>query len=319
MLKHVASLCIGIMLIITALYYASIPKQATAAHALLSTTPSQIYGTNLGLYDTNDQVVDDPATQQFLRNAHVSVIRIPYRASLGDSYYVKALQAIQSIGAIPLVIVNGPKHANPLADDLHILPLVQSVFGSGTVWIEYGNESDLGGINAAQYTASWNAVIPQLKAMAPTYKFIGPVLASFNAGYLKTFDSTANPRPDANSWHEYACAASNSNQQCMDNVAKWTTHIQTAANIAQQATGAAIPSMITEWNLDPFRDSRFGDSAFVQEWTSLALQTLAMNTSNGLVAATQYCVTNNGQYRLLDATNTPTPQGAVFFQALQAA
>ncbi len=318
MLKHVASLCVGLLLVVTALNYAAVPRQTTAAHASLSSTPSQIYGTNLGLYDTNDQVVNNLATQQFLRDARVPVIRIPYRASLGDDYYVKALRAVQSIGAIPLVIVNGPKHANPLADDLHILPLVQSVFGSGTVWIEYGNESDLGNINAAQYTASWNSVIPQLKAMAPSYKFIGPVLASFNASYLSTFDSTANPRPDANSWHDYACSASNTNQQCLDNLAKWTTHIQMAAQISQQATGTAIPSMITEWNLDPFRDSRFSDSTFMRTWTSLALQTLAMNTSNGLVAATQYCATNNGQYRLLDATNTPTPQGGVFFQALQA-
>jgi hypothetical protein len=164
-----------------------------------------IYGVNLSLYDTNDQIVNTDTTQQLLRQKRVPIIRMPFRFELPDAYELRALRAIKAIGAIPLAILYGPTDPNGLADDRHLISQLQSVFGNDTVYVEYGNEADLAGVDVSRYTESWNATIPQLKAMAPTYKFIGPVNFEYNPAYIATFDKYAKPRPDLNSWHEYVC------------------------------------------------------------------------------------------------------------------
>lgn len=316
--KRAAAIGVGLLLIVAVVLVTMthLPKPTTTSHY---TPPSSslIYGTNLGLYDTSDQVVNDLATQQLLRDAHVPMIRMPFRKTLDDIYQVRALRAIQYIGAVPVVIIFGPSDPNALADDTRLLALVREVFGKGTVYVEFGNESNVDHISASQYAAVWNSVIPELKATSPTYKFIGPALSVFDATYLTAFDSMAKPRPDANTWHEYACYPPSSNQECLDGIADWTIHIQTAFKVSKEATGAAIPSMVTEWNLDASEDGRFNDSVFIRAWTARALQTLAADRNSGLTAAIQYCVTNNTQYSLLDARNKPTPQGSVFLQALR--
>lgn len=317
--KRGAAIGLGLLLIVAVVIVTvtHLPKPATTSHRA-PPSPSMIYGTNLGLYDTSDQVVNELATQQLLRGAHIPMIRMPFRHTLDDIYEVRALRAIQYIGAVPVVIIDGPSDPNALADDMRLLALVREVFGQETVYVEFGNESNVELISASKYAAAWNSVIPALKASSPTYRFIGPALSVFDAAYLSAFDSIANPLPDANSWHEYACYPPSSNQACMDSLADWTAHIQTASKISKETTGATIPSMITEWNLDASEDSRFNDSAFMRAWTARALQTLAANQGNGLLAALQYCVTNNAQYSLLDAENNPSPQGGVFMQAMRA-
>lgn len=318
--KHAAAVGVGLLSIVAIVIVtiAHLPKQMTTSNHQLPASSSLIYGTNLGLYDTSDQVVNDFATQQILRDAHIPIIRMPFRDTLDDVYHVRALRAIQYIGAIPLVIIYGPKDPNALADDKHLLALVHAVFGNGMVYVEFGNESNVDHIDVSQYSAAWNTVIPKLKAMSPTYKFIGPALSVFDASYLASFDSMAKPRPDANTWHEYACYPTSSNQECMDSTADWSNHIQTAYKIAKEAAGVAIPSIVTEWNLDASEDRRFNDSTYMRAWTSRALQTLSANKGSDLTAALQYCVTNNIQYSLLDAGNKPTPEGGAFFQTLRA-
>lgn len=317
--KRIAAVIVGVAVLIVVIFVsiAHIPKSVPTTRHALPARHSMIYGTNLGLYDANDQMLNNSTTQQLLKNARVPIIRMPFRTTLDDVYEVEALRAIQYIGAVPLVIVYGPYDANALADDMHILDLVHRVFGDETVYIEFGNESNVEHIDAHQYAASWSTVIPALKAKEPTYKYIGPALSVFDANYLSTFDSEANPRPDANTWHEYACYPTSTNQECLDNTASWSTHLEIAKEASQAHAGYVIPAMITEWNLDASRDTRFTDSAFMRTWTTRALQTLASGSDQGLVAALQYCVTNNDQYRLLDAENALTPQGDVFFHALQ--
>ncbi len=82
---------------------------------------------------------------------------------------------------------------------------MNSIFGSSVVYYEYGNESDLNGVNQNTYTSSWNTAVPQLKALARNGKFIGPVNYQYNNTYLRYFLQNANPRPDAVSWHMYTC------------------------------------------------------------------------------------------------------------------
>jgi len=277
------------------------------------------YGTNLSLYDTSDDVVNEVTVQALLRIYGVPIIRIPFRSTLSDAYEIQAMRAVRAVGSVPLVIVHGPTDPNALADDAHIISLVKNVFGDGTVYVEYGNESELAGVSAQAYAASWNSVVACLKIMAPTYKFIGPANSFFNPDYVATFDRLANPRPDFNSWHEYACANFDSNDACMRYLNNWTAHIKSINKAVHAAIGETIPIMITEWNLDDRPDPRYHDAAFIQAWMTAALHVLAQNRSNGLYAAMQYCVTNNPDFGLINSAGFFTPAGQAFFQALHQA
>ncbi len=299
---------------------ASASGSASGSHAYEpAPSGSLTYGVNLAMYDTSDEVVNDPSTQAVMRSYGVPIIRMPFRSTLSDAYETQAMQAIRAIGALPLVIVHGPTDKNALADDVHILRLVQRVFGASTVYVEFGNEPELAGISATAYAASWNTVIACLKSLAPTYKYIGPVNAFYDPQYVTTFDQLARPRPDFNSWHEYACATFESNDACMSHLNGWSSHITGMSQAVHAAIGVTIPMMLTEWNLDDQPDPRYHDPVFIQSWTSAALSVLAANRANGLYAAMQYCVTNNPSFNLIDSSGAFTPAGEAFFGALRQA
>lgn len=293
----------------------TIPKSRTGATRPQS---SLTLGTNLALYDTNDQVVNNPATQRLLKVAAIPIIRMPFRFFVPDEYELQALRAIQRIGAIPLVIIHGPTDPNALANDRHAIALVQRVFGASTVYVEFGNEADLAGVTVWTYINAWNAVIPELKELAPTYKFVGPANFQADPIYVATFDKHANPRPAANTWHEYACQPSDTDDYCLAHISDWSVHIRNINKAVRAAIGVTLPLMMTEWNLDAEHEARYANSSFMRAWTARALRELAANISNGLLAAMQYCVTNNGGFDLIDENNTLTPQGQVFIQALRA-
>lgn len=278
-----------------------------------------VYGVNLAMYDTTDNVVNERSVQALLRTYQVPVIRMPFRPTLTDAYETQALQAIRDIGALPLVIIHGPTDSSVLTDDMHIITLVRNVFGDSAVYVEYGNESELDGVSAEEYAASWNRVVPCLKSIAPQYQFIGPAASFFNPSYITRFDQLAQPRPDFNSWHEYACSSLDNDDMCMTNVKKWKDHIAAMEKATTAAIGVRIPIMLTEWNLDGYSDARFSNSAFMHSWMSVALDTLAASRADGLYAAMQYCVTNNPNLSLIDSANAFTPAGQEFFNALKQA
>jgi hypothetical protein len=289
------------------------------SHAASTPAPhptALLYGANMALFDGHDQVLLNAGTQQLLKQQGMRIIRMPFRSSLPDSVEVQAMRAIKNIGAAPLIIVRGAVDANVTQDDLHEIQLAQSVFGSSVVYVEFGNEEDLAGINVTKYTAAWNVTVPKLKAIAPTYKFIGPVNFQYNPSYIATFDKNASPRPDFNSWHEYVCNTSESDSYCLTHIANWSTHVLLTNQAVQAAIGTTLPIMITEWNLDPQQDPRYSNSAFMRQWTQAALNMLSANTAYGVVAATQYCATNNQGFNLIDGSNQPTAQGQTLFAAL---
>jgi hypothetical protein len=290
----------------------------TRTFAELAAAPPSplIYGTNMALFDTHDQIVNNAATQQLLTRQHMAVVRMPFRSNLADATELQALRAIKAIGAAPLVIVHGATDGNALADDTHLIGLAQSVFGAGTVYVEFGNEEDLAGVDVTRYTSAWNAVIPHLKALAPSYKYVGPVNFQYNPTYVATFDKNAAPRPDFNSWHEYVCNTGQSDSYCQAHITNWNTHVQLTNSAVQTAIGTTLPFMITEWNLDPQQDPRYGNASFMRQWTTTALQTMAANAANGLFAAMQYCATNNAGFNLIDGSSAPTTEGQVLFQQL---
>ena len=217
-----------------------------------------LFGTNLSLYDSNDQVLQSAATRTALANMHFRIIRMPVRPTLSNVVEIQAAQAIKSIGAYALVSLRGAVDANVLADDTRIINDMNSVYDQTVVFYEYGNEEDLLGVNVANYTASWNAIVPQLKRIALNGHFIGPVNYHYDLAYLTTFLQQANPRPDEISWHEYTCDDASDNTTCIANINSWTTHINDARNAMLATLHTALPIMITEWNYAPMPKTMMG-------------------------------------------------------------
>lgn len=267
-----------------------------------------LFGTNLSLYDSNDQVLQSASTRSQLAQMHFRIIRMPVRPTLSNTTEIQAAQAIRSMGAYALVVLRGAVDNNVLADDIRIIQDMNSVYGRFTVFYEYGNEEDLLGVDVNHYIASWNAIVPQLKRIAFNGQFIGPVNYQYDQNYLATFLQHANPRPDDVSWHEYTCGASDSTATCLSNLDHWTNHIANARATMQATLNKVLPIMITEWNYAPnaqSNDGKINDDNFMSTWTTQALQTLA---ANRIFASMQYTSTNS-IYALVHNDGTLSIQG----------
>src|ERR1700736_1160011 len=187
-----------------------------------------LFGTNLGLFTADDQVVTSATTRALMQQIHIRIVRIPLRRNLQNALEVQAEQAVKSIGAIPLVVLNGLRNPNALADDTRMIQNSNSVFGDSLVYYEFGNEDDYNGITISRYTQGWNTLIPQFKRLARNGKFIGPVSYQYSHDNLSTFLQGANPRPDAISWHEYSCSYKDPAATCLAQLDQWGTHITDA-------------------------------------------------------------------------------------------
>ena len=267
-----------------------------------------LFGTNMSLYDNSDQLLNSPQTQAQLQHLHMRIIRMPVRSSLSNETEIQAAEAIRNVQAIPLVVLRGAVDGHVLEDDTLIVKDMNAVFGTGLVYYEYGNEEDLLGVNATNFVASWNAIVPQLKRIALHGQFIGPVISQYDRDYLSTFLQQAHPRPDAISWHEYTCDDSWSNDLCIARIDHWTNHIQDARQAMMMTIHTTLPIMITEWNYAPNAkdgDGKINDSSFMTTWTTKALATLA---ANHVFASMQYTCTNS-IYALVYGNNTLSAQG----------
>ncbi len=176
-----------------------------------------IFGTNMSLFASasTDQRLDSPATQKALQQIHVQIIRMPVRPGIPEELEIKAAKAIKQIGAVPLVILNGPLVSDPLSVDRRIVQDMKQIFGNETVYYEFGNEEDLQGVSTQRYVTSWNTIIPQLKHLSPGAHFIGPVNYKYSRGNLTAFLQQAQPRPDEVSWHEYVCGSRSQPAPCI--------------------------------------------------------------------------------------------------------
>ncbi len=260
-----------------------------------------IFGTNMALFhDYDEPILTSEATRQQLKNVGVRVIRMPTRTSLKPETEVKAAQAIKEIGAVPLVVINGPEFkGGPLLEsDQNTLNLLMPVFGNEPVYFEFGNESDLNGVNAQQYATAWNQVIPALKEMFPNARFIAPDNYQFTRRYLKTFLQLADPRPDGVSWHEYTCSVNWTAAFCLSILDTWPIHFAQARAAMREAIGTELPIWITEWNYasdqqvnngQPVADSKYNNPTFIQEWTTKAMNLLI---ENRIFASMQYFATD---------------------------
>ena len=286
----------------------TIPSISTSVPLTTGSVSPLLFGTNLSLYDSNDQVLHSANTRSQLELMHFRIIRMPVRPSLSNQTEMQAAQYIRNMGAYALVVLRGAVDNAVLADDTRIIQDMNSVFGRFVVFYEFGNEEDLLGVNVDSYTASWNAIVPQLKSVALNGQFIGPVNYQYDQHYLATFLQHANPRPDDISWHEYTCDDAAPNDTCISQIDQWTNHIVNARGTMMSTIGTRLPIMITEWNYAPnaqANDGKINNSDLMSTWTTKALQTLA---ANRIYASMQYACTNS-VYALVLNDGTTTIQG----------
>lgn len=291
-------------------------QSSTTTIAFSQPVSPLLFGTNMSLFNSNDQLLTSASTRTLLQQMHTRIIRMPVRSSLSETTEIAAAQVIKSMGAIPLVILRGAIDPTVLADDSRIINDMNHIFGNDLVYYEYGNEEDLAGVDVERYTTSWNIFVPQLKHLALHGQFVGPVNSRYDRTYLMTFLRQAHPRPDEVSWHEYACLDEWSHSICISRIAKWTYHISDARAMMTETIGSALPIMITEWNYAPNakpNDGKNNDSAFMRTWTNMALQTLA---ANRIFASMQYSCTDTA-IPMITSGNAPTTQGIAFQEMYQ--
>lgn len=214
-------------------------------------------------------------------NLHLGTVRDAH----DDPNLVTHEQEIHAAGLQPLIIMFGCSVDDPgtrLGDNEALSRLMHVIFGNAGVWWELGNENDLQcRLTAAQYTAMWNGQVPALKLLYPQDHFGGPVNFQSNPSYTAYFVQNASPRPDFISWHEYTCSSASGKGYCLQHIANWTTHIsRTRRDIAAKRL-TTPPIFITEYNYAPdggvCTDTMHTDPAFMSQWTTVALQTLARN------------------------------------------
>jgi hypothetical protein len=290
-----------------------------------------IHSINLAVFGTNDQFMNDAATQSIVTKFHIPYIRMPFRDGWSDAQYNQLLQAIHNTGATPVVIIHGnctDDASNQPVDD-HWLSLADAVFTAGSYLVEYGNEETYScnefnparpGISVQQYVAGWNRDVRGLRTHHPRAKFVGPTAAWYDEGVFPYFLQNATPHPNYISWHWYPCPMTVSDATCLQSASGADGADIAAANQDMQNAGYTVPVIISEWDTHgDSGDPRFDNQAFLQQFMSnvtAGATTLASNPSNHISSYMFYNLDGQATSDLLTATNAYTFIGKAFFGAL---
>ena len=124
---------------------------------------------------------------------------------------------------------------------------------------EIGNEPDVNGLPVQDYLPVWNTFVTSLRRIRPDAKYIGPVLAGYNGGYMQDFltglVSNHYPIPDAIDWHYYPCGWASDVRwpHCFTVSIPGENPVTDASDIRakmQSILGYQLPIGISEWSSD---------------------------------------------------------------------
>lgn len=265
-----------------------------------------LFGTNIDLLDKKNTALTSQAVRNALTSLPVRIVRMPVHSDASESAVKQAVDyvvnGLKSQLLLNLRDLSGP---DALKDQERIVQAVKQAAGNKLIYYEYGNEDDLYGLPAEQYSAIWNQMVPALKRLAPQSQVIGPATYHYDGAYLRAFLQRAVPRPDAVSWHEYTCDGNSSTNECLQHLNDWKEHADAARQVMKAVTGKELPIMITEWNYTPETSPQSDDESFVRQWTSMALMDLARA---GVTASMQFPATKSA-IALVKDDGTLTVQG----------
>ncbi|GHO94500.1 hypothetical protein KSF_045480 [Reticulibacter mediterranei] len=285
--------------------------KASSPPAELKNISPLLFGTNLDFSTQRtgtQQALPSNQVSTLLQSMHLQIVRVTIPENPSSATLKSIAQYVQSLKTVPLISLHGPLYPRAQADNTLVVQTMKQVFGDTTVYYEYGDEEDALGISADQYTTAWNANVRQLKSLAPTAHFIGPVTYRYDPDYLRAFLQKAQPRPDEVSWHEFACDGAWSEQQCINGINEWSGHLTSARAMMKPLFGTPLPIMITEWNYAANArndDGKSTDNTFLSNWTKTALQTFAVNQ---VFASMQYSGIKSS-VPLINTTEQLTIQG----------
>lgn len=299
-----------------------------------------IWGTNLAMDSSSDQFLTSSGVVSATQGLGVKLIRMPIRDQLTNSDYTTALNRIKQIGATPLLVVHGANYSggDPYPKDSALLQLAKSIFPTQTVYVDFGNEEDLGSnaVSVQTYvsgTYGWNKEIPRFKQVTGTnFKYGGPVNYQYNEAYIKTFASTASPAPDYIVWHFYAgsCGKNNGTGQpdaqskFLSSVDNWAAHLQQIGGDMSSIGHAGMPIFIDEWNYASDLGVAGSNSpclstntSFINQFYTKVFSTFVNAQQYGLTGSAEYELVMGKDESLLDGSNARTPQGAIYASQFQ--
>jgi hypothetical protein len=243
-----------------------------------------------------------PTVAETVKTAGITVIRSPLQVGDADM----RVAAIESTGAKCLGILR-PQDAEQ----------VVSTLGTRCNLYEFMNEPDNGILSVDAYSASWNQVIPRLRAINPQASFIGPVVASPNTAYIQRFLSltkSAGNLPDAVSFHMYPCTDIPI-ANCSAHFADYGNATAKVRAVVNSVVGSDLPLGITEYNYSWKPGQTPNNDPFMQQFTAGSIQAMAQA---GISLANQFDIANGAGNGTLDMIDPQTGQAKPQLQAIQA-
>lgn len=153
-----------------------------------------------------------------------------------------------------------------------------------TYWGIYNEPSINNNLDAAHYTAMYNALVPAMKAVDPSIKFVGLEMCCSSENWALTFASNVTAPVDLVASHYYSsCNQKDSDTMLLDTVPGFATSVQTIhTNLATNPVLANVPIWVTENNVNadfnkgnnmsacnpgqPFVTDQRGSSPFFAGW-----------------------------------------------------
>jgi hypothetical protein len=274
---------------------------------------SFLFGTNDTYEYSFQNIQTQPAIQRDLRNAGFTLIRSFFPDDASNAAIEQNIHTIENSGAHCLGVITNIFN---VTFDEHLV----SYLGQRCLMYEFGNESDYSNISIASYLQQWNMLIPALRRINPTARFIGPVTYNDQGihNYMRAFlegVKTSGVLPDAVSFHWYPCYW-DTEAVCLAKASSYGQVARAVQAMVHSVLGKELPVGISEWNFDPnLPPPAYGDDAgFITKFTSEALQSMA---GAKVAFACQFDAASYGGYGHLDMFQVDTAQPKPQFYAIK--
>ncbi len=268
---------------------------------------SYMFGTNdtHEWADNNNSIATQPRFQQALRTAGFTLMRSFFPNNASDTVILQRLQTIQKSGANCLGVIT---NIDNTSFDEHLVRYL----GNDCLMYEFGNETDLSETDSSveHYLQRWNTLIPALRRINPSAKFIGPVTSDEqgqggNPNFMHDFlegVKASGVLPDAVSFHWYPCD-NIAEETCLSKAKDAGVAAGRVAAQVQDILGKPLPIGITEWNYDANTPPpAYGEKAdFITKFSTDALSSMI---EAGVTFACQFDAGSYAGYGRLDMFDT---------------
>ncbi len=277
---------------------------------------SYLFGTNDTFEWRHQNIETEPAVQDALRSAGFTLIRTFFPDNSTDAAIEQRIQTVENSGAQCLGVITNVNNTT------FVEHLVQYL-GQRCLMYEFGNELDIRGVTADAYLARWNTLIPQLRKINPSARFIGPVTYNYqgNHNFMQAFLNgvkASGVLPDAISFHWYPCWQ-RTETECLARANTATEDIQYVRKLVKSILGHEIPVGISEWNFDPSNPPAASgdDPNFIIPYSTAAIQAMAQGGASFACQFDAASYAGYGHLDMFDVNGQPKAQYQAIKQAIE--